>query len=481
MKLFSVEIMTRILAFTVCLAIQACAERNDLPEYTNDMGEEIFGPGYEPAPPNLVPSPLLVGAPNAGAIIPEQAIRLRQDSLIVDKSDESDFPSAESSAILDQVPLRRAFSEDSADRSAFDSSDAAVQVSDSLDFPLAHANIHFVDVGQGDGAILEFSCGIAVIDTGGEFGGGARENGGQLFVDYLEAFFDERPQYNNTIDVLFSTHPHADHINGLPLISSAKNEEGDLLFKVKNVVDNGQTGDRGSLAKQTNFRKFYTDLGGGYSAVMLSRQISATGATNDVIDPINCEDVDPIFTVFWGGYDEDLAAEHSDAYRNPNNHSVIVRVDFGNASFLFTGDLEDKGELDLRNEFGSNLGVFDVDVYQVSHHGADDDTSDSWLDIMSPQIAVISMGKPDLKLSHTAWDHGHPRTGLLSILQEASPEEPGIVELFRDPAEQFLAAPQQETDFESTEISRAIYGTGWEGTVIITASSQGDYEIAVAE
>ena len=163
--------------------------------------------------------------------------------------------------------------------------------------------VHYVFVGQGDGAIIEFPCGVALIDTGGEFGGGTRLNGGQLFVDYLTEFFADRPDLDNTIDLVITTHPHADHLNGLPLLVD---EGGELLFTVNNVVDNGQTAESGSMGKQTAFRWLVDANGGQYSAVEMARQVAATGATNDVIDPFECEDVDPVITVFWGGLNEEL-------------------------------------------------------------------------------------------------------------------------------------------------------------------------------
>jgi hypothetical protein len=64
---------------------------------------------------------------------------------------------------------------------------------------------------------------------------------------------------------------------------------------------------------------------------------------------------------------------------------------------------------------------------------------------------------------------------MLAVLQE----EPGVVLDFRDPAETFPAAEMQESDFLDTRIERAIFGTGWEGTILIEASTAGDYEIFI--
>ena len=457
--------------------------------YVDESGEEVFGPGYRPTSPNIDAAPLLVGTPNAGARVPEDMKGKEHEVLLQTIGPQADPTSPDESPVMPRIPLLRDHSPDAGDVRPFDASlrefmntreppstapmHHATDHDDEEDQSSPIMTAHFVFVGQGDGAILEFPCGVAVVDTGGEFGGGARENGGQLFVDYLADFFDERPHLNDTIDVLFTTHPHADHLNGLPLLLD---DDDDPIFTINNVVDNGQTGTSGSLGKQTRFRNAVVDNDGEYSAVELARQVAATGATNDVIDPIDCGDVDPIITAFWGGLNDELPEDDlisTSRYRNPNNHSVIVRVDYGEASFLFTGDLEDRGERDLLEQYADNLGVFDVDVHQVSHHGADDDTSDTFLDVMSPNIAVISMGTPDLETTHTAWDHGHPRTGLLSVLQD----EPAVVSDFRVPAVDFAAAPAQETDYVDTTIERAILGTGWEGTIWIEATAEGEYQL----
>jgi len=475
----------------VAMGISSCdgdrAAVEDMPQYTNAANEEVYGPDYRPTSPSIESVPLLVGRPNAGFKVPVRLRNLGHEALLAPATLGL---SATSDALIDemQLPLLKGHAsrsvsvgplvETSTDATATVTDDdigAAIELADSLGDAGEPSimTIHYVFVGQGDGAIVEFPCGVAVIDTGGEFGGGARENGGEMFIEYLTEFFADRPDLNNTIDVLFTTHPHADHLNGLPLLVD---DDGELIFTVNNVVDNGQTGASGSLKKQTVFRKAVKDSGGDYSAVELSRQVAATGATNAVIDPFDCDDVDPIITAFWGGINDELPAGDlisASEYSTPNNHSVIVRIDFGAASFLFTGDLEDRGERDLRGQYEDNLEVFDVDIYQVSHHGADNDTSDELLVIMSPDIAVISMGTPDLDATFTAMAHGHPRMGLLAVLQE----EPGVIFDLRDPAREFLAAPGHNIDFENVLIEQAIFGTGWEGTILIEANTLGEYEI----
>lgn len=441
--------------------------------YTNEEGEEIFGEKYKPSAPAIKSLPYWMGRPNAGVDVPESLLALPQEAFKITPEFFSAPDAGRNMPMRSFAPLRREFEFQQPQRKLLVPEAGGLREKSMRSQPtltdkakVAKMIAHFVDVGQGDGAILEFPCGVAIVDLGGEFGTSTK--GGKAFIDYLTEFFATRPHLNDTIDVIFVTHPHADHIAGMKEFFG---NDGKPKFKVRSIVDNGQSGTSGSLKKQTDFRKKLKQFGASYTAIQLARQITATGVTNSGIDPIRCENIDPILTAFWGGVDDDATV--SGPYSNPNNHSIVLRIDFGNASFLFTGDLEDRGEADLRNEFGGNLGVFDVDVYQVSHHGADDDTSDAFLEIMSPKIAVISMGRGVKNKKHTAWDHGHPRTGLLKVLQDA----PGIVSDTRTTPTKHSAYRKQESNTLKIDITKAIYGTGWSGNVILEATGEGNYRI----
>ncbi len=441
------------------------------PPYVDKQGEEIFGADYFPTDPVDLGEPLQIGSPNAGFRRP--ATTPSAPNLGQPTSENEAF------SVSQSVPLRRAIRKSrNLPRFKFK---APLTMDDPTAGTLAEATpnpasisemtAHFVYVAQGAGAILEFPCGVAVIDTGGEFGPGAAK-GGELFVNYLNAFFAARPQLNRTINVLFTSHPHMDHLAGLSLIFP----QAGPAFKVLNIVDNGQTGDKGALARQTRARDSAKSAGAGYVGVRLQDQISATGSTNKVIDPFNCPAIDPIITAFWGSRNEAVTGSATARVHkyggNPNNHSVVLRVDFGKASFLFTGDLEEDAIADMLKEYGENPGVFDVGVYHVGHHGADNGTTDPLLHAMTPQLAIISMGDKSREKPSTAWDHGHPRKSTLRRMQTL----PDIVSGTRTAAT-FWGARAEETPFEPVRITKAIYGTGWEGTIKVKARSDGTYQI----
>ena len=103
---------------------------------------------------------------------------------------------------------------------------------------------------------------------------------------------------------------------------------------------------------------------------------------------------------FLGPVDMDLALE------NENNTSLVVRIDYGNTSFLFTGDAEIAEELSLV-ESGADLRST---VLKVAHHGSYTSSCRDFLDAVEPEYAVISVGADNA--------YGHPHEGPLERLEE---------------------------------------------------------------
>lgn len=98
------------------------------------------------------------------------------------------------------------------------------------------------------------------------------------------------------------------------------------------------------------------------------------------------------------------------SYADPNDTSIILRVEYGGTSFLFTGDMETSAENDMLDYWGSRVS-WETDVLKVGHHGSDTSTGYRFLNEVSPDYAVISVGKGNA--------YGHPHEEPLSRLKQA--------------------------------------------------------------
>ena len=99
-----------------------------------------------------------------------------------------------------------------------------------------------------------------------------------------------------------------------------------------------------------------------------------------------------------------------DQYDDLNNWSIVCRLDYGETSFLFTGDAEKAVERDLL-EVGADL---DADLLKVGHHGSSTSTGKTFLEAVSPQYGLISCGMGNR--------YGHPNEETLDTLEEAGVE-----------------------------------------------------------
>ncbi len=279
-------------------------------------------------------------------------------------------------------------------------------------------------------------------------------------VAALDAFFARRTDLKRTIDLLVITHPHIDHVKGVPALLDA--------FTVKNIVDNSRPGDDIVKEEMHRLRSYVEESHGkvGYRGITVD-QVAKPGLTDDVIDPAQCRPIDPKIRVLAGGERTD-PGWGDDRFGHPyfdneNNHSVVVRVDFGKASLLITGDLEEIALKDLVKKY-AGTDALDVDVYEVGHHGAANGTTQELLDAMTPDLALISMGAAERRLEWTAWQYGHPRQRVVDLLE-------GGVRMRRAGTDVQVGTGQRK--FQKVRLERAIYGTGWDGSVLVDMTAEG--------
>ena len=94
-------------------------------------------------------------------------------------------------------------------------------------------------------------------------------------------------------------------------------------------------------------------------------------------------------------------------YTDVNDYSVVVRIDFGESSFLMTGDAEKKSENEMVQRYGTD--VLDCDVLKAGHHGSGTSSSAAFLSKVTPSVVLISCGEGN--------KYGHPHDDALSRLQ----------------------------------------------------------------
>ena len=219
-------------------------------------------------------------------------------------------------------------------------------------------NVHFLDVGQADATFIELPNGETIlIDAGTE------ENGAEI-VSYIEAMGYD------SITYLVATHPHADHIGGMAY--------------VVDQLDIGMV----YMTNATTTTQTY------YELLTAIRNKSLTILTAKAgVSMINT-----------GGLEVIMLAPNNNAYDDLNNYSAVVKITNDSNAFLFMGDAERESE----NEITSDLSA---DVLKVGHHGSNSSTGQTFLNEVSPEYAVISLGADN--------DYGHPAQTTLDKLNAA--------------------------------------------------------------
>ena len=215
--------------------------------------------------------------------------------------------------------------------------------------------VYFLDVGQADSILIKLEDEYMLIDAGNN------EDGVKL-VNYFNDLGIKEFKY------VFGTHPHEDHIGGMD----------DIINNFK--IDNYYMPDK----------------------------ITTTKTFEDVLDALINNNLQ--YTILEKGDEFNLSSANfkviyaGDETNDINDSSIVLKLTYGNNSFLLTGDATSNVEKTLLND---NIKS---DVLKVAHHGSNYSSTDEFLDVVSPKYAVISVGKNN--------SYNHPSNSTLKKLND---------------------------------------------------------------
>lgn len=326
--------------------------------------------------------------------------------------------------------------------------------------------VHYIDVDQGGSAIVEFPCGAILIDAGGN-GPLARDN----LLGYLNRFFARRSDLAFRFDALFITHPHQDHNRYVREIVGEGGQAAPApRYRFGAYVYNGK---RHGVAESW-MRERIARTPAIRAVPVMEADIAAEGTAGVEVglkDAEKCGPTKPGIRVLSGGWPASLGWESEEKV---NYHSLVIRVDYGDSSFLFTGDLEDEA-IDRVVDRYQDTDMLDVDVYEAGHHGSSNGTNDRLLNATSPDIAVISVGHPELRGAMSAFGYGHPNAGLVSEL------EGRVTTTRRRPVAGFVGT-RRRGPLVSRTVRKGVYATGWgDGNITVIGDPQGRIEVLIRQ
>lgn len=250
----------------------------------------------------------------------------------------------------------------------------------------ANLQVHFIDVGQADAMLIRLPNGQnMVIDAG-------NNADASTVVNYIKGKGITR------IDYVIGTHPDEDHIGGLDAVINN--------FSIGKVY----------MPNKTHTTQTYQDVINAINAKGVPLYYGKAGVTvlNTTADgkTLKANMVAPVGT----------------SYSDMNDYSIVLRMQYGYTSFLFSGDAETQSETEILNS-GQTISA---NIYKVGHHGSSTSTTQNYLNRINPSVAVISCGLNN--------NYGHPHQATIDRLKAK-----GI----------------------------KIYRTDLQGTIIITTSGSG--------
>lgn len=221
----------------------------------------------------------------------------------------------------------------------------------------------FLDVGQGDAILVSQGANQLLIDGG---------RSGKMLLEKLGSYI---PFWDRNIEIVIATHPDQDHIGGL--VGALKS------YKVHKIIKTN------AMSESQTYKALASEIEKEKSEVVEARKglriKFPNGAEAEIIYPL------------------DSINANVAGYSNAN--SIVIKLNYGESGFLFTGDLPSEQELIIANDTNVKARVL-----KVSHHGSKYSSSEEFLEKINPEEAVISVGKNN--------QYGHPAPDIIERLMK---------------------------------------------------------------
>lgn len=223
--------------------------------------------------------------------------------------------------------------------------------------------VHFIDVGQGDCILVQTPDGSMLVDAGDS----AHTD---EVLDYL------RTHGVTELSYVVATHPHADHIGGMSGVLGTLSVRNILMPRLFEA----------NTPTNATYRKFLTAVKESGAKV-----IAAKPGMSFTVGRAQCT----------------VLAPYTQSEKL-NNMSVVLCVDWGERTFLLTGDAEKASEKEILA--GDCAEYLSADVLKLGHHGSSSSSSGAFLEAVNPSFAVVSCGADN--------DYGHPHRETMDKMQK---------------------------------------------------------------
>lgn len=229
--------------------------------------------------------------------------------------------------------------------------------------------IDMMDVGNGDAMFLRYRGEVMLVDGGGQLGYDGANTGEKVLLPYL------RRNGIRKIDTVMVSHSDFDHIYGIIELMDHIPIERILLASVYESFEDDWSQRLIRLADQYGTEIVFVEAG---------HSITIEDMTIKILYPFD-----------------------ADVHVNNNSHSLVSLLILNDFQMLLTGDAYCEDEYTLMDAYPEWLG--ELDVLKIAHHGSKTSSSEAFLKLVSPEVALISVGRHNL--------YGHPAADVVKRIE----------------------------------------------------------------